>query len=414
MSERGKDRRWNRQKRRALILLVTALAGALTVSVLRFAPRINGSLAGEPRIMRQVAVQVAAALAAEQEGQTPVILAGESPQGCRAVPNATRFDENHVFLVITYSEKMHSFCILQYAPPVGPPNGNAITLTADYGQNYGARFPAPIELVPVGHVFKVLPDFLVTMLDWRTKLNRSDGEIAFDSKTDYSSSGPTSNVGLKLNLFEIRAASARKHERINFALDILFAGLFLATMASLALVWRTHMAYRREILAISGNINLATFLREDLDSFWAHGERIYLAKQAELQAQSRAENAAQREQEEVRERLRYWLDQAGGEEHRKEIEACLERGEIVEMKMLCRELAVRPRTPEERLDSLLESLTEYLSDEELQWYRTQAYDVFERAGFRAAREQIVRAHYALRQAAKALAGSEPSEVDNHE
>jgi hypothetical protein len=73
----------------------------------------------------------------------------------------------------------------------------------------------PVRVVPVGHVFKVLPDFVVSLMDWRTKLPSSGGSIAFNSQTEASSAGPVSNIGLHLNFLEIRAAASRKHEQIN-------------------------------------------------------------------------------------------------------------------------------------------------------------------------------------------------------
>ncbi len=223
---------WRKRKRLSLALSLVFVAGLISCLVLRFVPEINDALSGPPEPMRYVAVQVASSLAAEEHWQAPVMVEGEPTQDCRTIRNARAGDQEQIYFVITYSERMPSFCVIEYAAAAGPEVENAITLDQSTGQNYGAPFQSPVRVVPVGHVFKALPDFVAAMLDWRTQLNRSGGTVPFDSKTDSSYSVPTSNLGLNLDLFKVRADVTRKHHRINRVLDGFLAGLLLGAVVS--------------------------------------------------------------------------------------------------------------------------------------------------------------------------------------
>jgi hypothetical protein len=388
---------WTKRKRLTLGLFFALVAGFLLCLPLRFVPKINDALSGRPEFMRHVASHVAAALAAQQQYQVPVVLAGEEKQDCRLVPNATGFEEQ-IYIVITYSESRHSFCMLQYAPAAGLQEAQVITLTEESGRNYGAPFLSPVKVVPVGHVFKALPDFVMSMLDWRSKLKQSGGTIPFDSKTDASSSAASTTVGLDFNLFDIRAAVAKKHERINLILNFFLAGLLLLIFAAAGANWTIYQRYRSALLAYSCESSIREFVRLDLDSFIADAQQSFRNKQSELQAQARAESIAHRELEELRERLQVLSAMVGDESQRQRIEDCLDRNSAEAMEALCDELGSHSniRTPEDRLALLLESLKEYCDPQRFQEHRTEAQRILESNGFRAAREFVVQAHTDLK------------------
>ena len=388
---------WTKRKRLSLGLLFASVAGFVLCLPLRLVPKINDALSGRPEFMHHVAAHVAAALAAQQQYQVPVLLAGEEKQDCRLVPNATSLEEQ-IYIVVTYSESRHSFCVLQYAPAAGLQGANMITLGEESGRNYGAPFLAPVKVVPVGHVFKALPDFVISMLDWRNELSQSGGTVPFDSKTDVSSSAPFTSASLNFNLFDIRTEVAKKHGRINLVLNLFLAGLLLLTFAAAGVNWAIYRRFRSALLAYGCELSLRQFVRLDLDSFIADAQQSFRTKQSELQAKARAETVARRELEELREKLRVLSALASDERQRQRIADCLHRNSAEAMEALCDELGSHSsiRAPEERLTLLLESLKEYCDPEQFQEYRTEAHRILEFSGFRAAREFVVQAHTELK------------------
>jgi hypothetical protein len=360
--------------------------------------------------MRFTAARVADSLAASWQGQYPVIVQ-EAKQDCRTLPNAQEFSDRQNYFVVTYSEPSHSFCVIQYAPAVGAYAENAITLDENSGQNHGARIFSPARVVPVSHVYKALPDVVISMLDWRNELKRSGDVMTFKSETHASSSMPdTVNVGLNINLFDIRADVARKRNRINIALDVLLGVFVLSTLAAPGLAWRTYRKFNRRCSAYDRRLELKRFLRIDIDSFIRQARRDHHARQAETQTRTRAEDLARREREALRERIKYLLETSRHEGERREIEDCLVRNEPEELKRLSYELETqrRTRTPEERVALLLESLREYCAEEEFQQYAFQAEETLKLSGFRQAREFIVQAHDELKQASREIEESVPA------
>jgi len=393
---------WRKRKRLSLALSLVFVAGLISCLVLRFVPEINDALSGPPEPMRYVAAQVASSLAAEEHWQVPVIVEGAPTQDCRTIRNARAGDQDQIYFVITYSERMTSFCVIEYTAAAGPEVENAITLDQSSGQNYGAPFQSPVRVVPVGHVFKALPDFVTAMLDWRTQLNRSGGTVPFDSKTDSSSSVPTSNLGLNLDLFKVRADAARKHIRINRVLDGFLAGFLLGAVLSVGGTWKSYEGFRRHCLTFDRDVGLWHYLRQDSNSYAGRAQQAYHVRQTERQAQTRAENLALRAQQEARQRLNQMLEIVATEQQRQQIEDCLARGDLEEMKALIQimESQMGSRTPQERLGLLLVSLKDLCSEEEFQSHQHEAFEMLNQLGFRPAREFVVRLNDELREMAR--------------
>jgi hypothetical protein len=393
---------WNRRKRIALVCLVTSVTGLFLCVLLRFVPRMNYLLAGRPAYMQWIAAQVAASLAAQEHWQSPVIVAGETKEDCRMIPNATSFDDQGIFFVVTYTEHSHSFCIGEYALSSSADDINAITLDESSGRNYGAALHTPVRVVPVGHVFKVLPDFVVSLMDWRTKLPSSGGSVAFNSQTEASFAGPVSNIGLNLNSLEIRAAGARKHERINLILDGVLAGLVLMMFASVELSRRTYQAFCRNCAAYNCRVSVWRYVRSDLDELMFRARQEHEFTIGRIHVQARAEESARRDHEELRQRLEAFLEIITDEAQRQEIVQSRQLDDHEQMARLLHDLESRPKTPEERLASLLEPTKEFCSADDFLRHHAEALEVLRALGFRSAREFVVRLHEELRAEARKI------------
>lgn len=405
---------WNVQRRIASVLVLAFIAGLFSSILLRFEPQMSRVLEGRPRYMRHVAEHVGTSLAAQEHLQTPVIVAGEAKQDCRTVPNASSFGDQKIFFVVTYTERSHSFCIIEYGLAADGQAQGVITLSEESGRNYGARIQWPVQVVPIGHVFKVLPDFVMSLIDWRTPLPSSGGNVAFDSQTNVSPAGLVSDIGLNVNFFEIRAALQREHDYSNNLLEIILAGFVLAVFVSIVWMSRIYRVFRLECSAYNGNIGLRQFFSENLDGFILHLERDHRLAIEKSQAQSRAADAARRDDKELRRRLTALLEASTNDVQRQEILDTLNEDSQAKLESLIHRIEIRPRSAEERLSTLLRSLKEYCSTEEFQQHEAEAMELFHTTGFRAARELVVRLHEELRarvrEAEQAEAESERNEA----
>lgn len=397
---------WNVQRRIASVLVLVFMAGLFSFILLRFEPQMNRVFEGRPAYMRHVAEHVGASLAAQEHLQTAVIVAGEAKHDCRTVPNASSFGDQKIFFVVTYTERSHSFCVTQYGLAVDAQAQGVITLSEESGRNYGARIQLPVQVAPIGHVFKVLPDFVVSLIDWRTPLPSSAGNVAFDSQTNVSSAGQVSDTGLDVNFFEIRAALKREHDHSNILLEIILAGLALAVLVSIVWMSRVYGAFRLECSAYNRDINLRQFFSEDLDNFVLHLERDHRLAIEKSQAQSRDADTARRHREELRLRLSALLEGSTDDAQRQEILDTLNEDNHASLESLVHRIGTRPKSSDERLRTLLQSLKEYCRAEELQQHEDEAMELLHTAGFRPAREFVVRLHEELRARAREVEHAE--------
>ncbi|MCI0352621.1 MAG: hypothetical protein L0Z53_24640, partial [Acidobacteriales bacterium] len=92
------------------------------------------------------------------------------------------------------------------------------------------------------------------------------------------------------------------------------------------------------------------------------------------------------------------------EEHVRRIEACRHTEDPGKLKDLLSELReqLAEKTPDEKLNLLLESLKAYCSNEEYLECRDQSFVTLREEGFRAARQQVVEMHKQFRLRAQEL------------
>jgi len=393
---------WQRQKRVCVALLTFTSITLLLGLGARFIPIINDWISGPAQPMHAIAEEGAKAIATATANEYPVIVTKAEDEGCRSAQPVPSPYFDDVVYVLAYSERARSYCLTIYEHfPGGSMGANVVTLNEDMGQNYGRRLPVSVKAVPVKNHLAVYPQRYLSLLYWRAKvvfpltdmtgLNAHGHEFA---PTTQNSTG----MGVELNFQEMRAIVARRHDSVNRALSATLE--MLAVLAVVLALWMgmIYRSFREHGRRYSFAVSLRMYLREDLNAIQELAQRHYLLKQQEIHESLRAENMFKHSVEQAREKLQFLLQSSPDERIRTEIERCLERNQLEEMRHLFRQFQdqASQKTYEERLALLLESLKPYCPVEEFEQYRNQAFTHLDNSGFRQARDFVVRMHDELK------------------
>src|SRR5258707_10482588 len=148
----------------------------------------------------------------------------------------------------------------------------------------------------------------------------------------------------------------------------------------------------------NGSLTFTTYLLNDLGCILARTRTLSIGKQVQFQAISRAERIARRKHAEMRRALAACLETVTKRELRIQIQNCLIKDEVDNMKVLLETILAHPReqSPNERLGCLLEYLKEYCTSEEFQSLSLEAVTIMQRHGFRSARRHVVNIRRDLR------------------
>ncbi len=209
---------------------------------------------------------------------------------------------------------------------------------------------------------------------------------------------------ISVNLLDLRAKLAERHNVVNRALlGVMSAAflVFLYSMTQLRGLYRDALQY---CLTYEHRLVIRDFVANDLAIIGASAQNQYLERHRELQAQEHTAELLRRSKEETRLRLRVLLDTAENDEIRQTIVRCLDGEDLQEMQSLAASLSIQlaQKTPEERLNVLLESLKDYCGSEEFEHCRAEALSIFMAAGFRDAREYVILMHDQFRTRAREL------------
>jgi hypothetical protein len=106
--------------------------------------------------------------------------------------------------------------------------------------------------------------------------------------------------------------------------------------------------------------------------------------------------------EELQGRLRGLLEIANNDAERQKIAQVIERADLAETRQVVQdtEAQLAQATPEERILSLVESVEQFSTPEELTSLRTEAIGILHQSGFRTARSFVVHAHEEFRERAR--------------
>ncbi|HKW75227.1 MAG TPA: hypothetical protein VJN64_06850 [Terriglobales bacterium] len=382
----------------ALCALVLAIA-------LRYVPLINDALSGPPQSMRALAHEFARDLVEAGHGAQPLFVARDEAQQCRKLPLTSNFNEDAIAIIIYYAESTHSLCTVTYAGRVSKEQDSIATLLDPRTmESYGAgQLDGPVKGVPVSYFLKAFPPQLLALLDWHRSWPSGDGTLGVPKLEENRSAVRGSSEGLTMDLKRVRAEVGERHRKVNTLLNGAILLLFVTVVASGGLSLQLYRELRAYRIACGLPLTLPMFFLRPAHNLAAEAAALYREMDQARSVAEKALQARQRRLADARSRLEFLLEREAGQEHRSQIQACLETADPDQMEELADQLLNLPgqRTPEDRLKELLQSLNDLCALEEYEEHRKRAFELLNQGSFRIARDFLVRTHTQLRERARA-------------
>jgi hypothetical protein len=395
-----------KSKRRVVATLCVAAVVLLTLSALRFVPRLNDALAGKPEYVRVLTETFARQLGTQTQMQFPVIVEQNESAPCQAV-NAPSLPDEEIrgtIYLLTYSEGQHLTCMTTYIVPTDASRFSTLrNFTPREGKNYGPALVGTTKAIAEDRMVHVYAPEYLERLHWRygPHFPLSPSEAAsLRSQSYYSGySGakqPGDSVSIDLDYGELRAVAAKRHRKVNVALACLLGG---CTALCLFLVRRLYLVYRASSQCCrlyKSKLTPRTFLRGNITTMLAAGRRQYFERQQQEQVRQREAEKLQTLRETWLKALRSALPNLTDEQLRRRIQDCLEGepNDLEQMKSLWLSVQEQTglKTPADKLGLLLESAKPYCTDEEFLGIRAEAFAILNKSGFRAARTFAITMH----------------------
>lgn len=392
------------QKRRWITSIAISLGIIATSAILRFVPTLDDAISGPPAYMAAFAKITASQIADVLHNQYPVFAVRDEDLKCGGMSekeNAADSDDS--LYVLTFAERSRSLCLTIYGIASDRSTG-AITIGSAVGRNYGRPLTAPVKAVALQRNLTTLTPAYISLFHWRTKLSLSGNIAAAKTERLPSRSADISFADISVNLLDLRAETAKRHNVINNSLlgTILVGCLvFLYSASMLHRLYRTCQQYCR---AHESDLQLREFMRRDVAAIADESQRNYSERQREMHTQAHVKHIAQLERESIRHGLTAILERIGDQTIRKSIQEALENNELPAMQSLLDQLSAQAaqKTPADRLTLLLESLREYCTNEQYARCQAEAFDLLSRTGFRDARDLVVARHDEFRNLIRAM------------
>jgi hypothetical protein len=393
-----------RRKQRALVVFIATGFALLLACMLRLIPGLNDFLAGRPQYAKALTTLMAQEFGKVAQGRFPVLLRGED-DSCNPVPPVEIADDKiaGILYILTYSEKNRFSCMSSFAVPVDPSKfANLQTLQPGAEWAAGPSIDRPIKAIPVARNLHIYPAAYLESLHWRMtpRFPISANEAASLAPKHYESRNPTvppdAHANIDIDFDKARALVRQPHDKTNFGLSLALTCFgFVLLYCALLLIYLYRQSSR--YLRVYGeSLAFSDFLRQDMTQRASLARAKYLEQEHQRQAQQRKEAMEASLRQDLEEKLRFALANLHDESLRKRIEECLNARshDLDGVRQICEEVqeAAGHKTPEERLALLLESITPYCTEDELNACREEALRIFTNSGFREARNYAVAMH----------------------
>lgn len=405
MPDMPEFREVQRRKRRHIALVLGGMVVAIVCTVLRCVPALDDALSGQPAYMDAFANAMARNVAEMLHREYPIIVTRDEHPDCQSVTQERTDNSDDAVYVLTFSEQSRSLCLTVYGIlPAGFNSGSAVTLAPAIGRNYGRSFTAPVKAVALHRNLTTLTPAYLHLLHWRTKFDPSENVRVGRTERFSSQAANISFADLSLNLLDLRAEVAKTHSTINRILLVLICLAVLVVFGSAASIRLLYGRCARYCNTQEYVLRPRDFLTRDVAAIAESARLNYLQRQQQMYAQMRADDILRRTKDEMRQRLELLLNTTGDDSTREDIRQCLERDDSQQIEALLSRLVAQSvqKTPEERLDLLMESFREYCTDDEFVCCQAEVRSVFKRAGFREARDVVVTMHDQFRARAREL------------
>lgn len=394
--------RAERAKRTILVAFGAGLIVLLIASTLRFVPSFNDALSGRPEYLHAIADRMARSLADSTNHELPVLVRQQQEYDCDRTQNVPSRDTDDLYYLFIYSEKAKSLCFITSQPvQTAVRSVSQLLLSGRTDESFGQPLKHDFTAEPIAHFSLTFPDSYLTLLHWRTPVEPARLARAGSAQLRRAipQSMPITDVDISLQLPELRKAVGRRHDAVNLVLSCLMVMSILTVAASVLKSWRLHREMVEECSLYGKELSFREFLTGDLYFVSTEAVRIYRATQEAAAKELRQQTLQKQSLEELQGRLRGLLEIANNDAKRQEIAQAIESGDSAETRQLVQDIEAQltQSTPEERILSLVESVEQFATPEELTSLRTEAIGILQQSGFRAARSFIVRAHDEFRE-----------------
>jgi hypothetical protein len=397
--------RAERTKRAILIAFSASVFILLMASGLRFVPRFDDALSGRPEYLRVIADRMARSLADSTNHELPVLVRQQQAFDCDRTQNVPTRDTDDLYYLFIYSEQTKSVCFITCQPVqtrVG--TANPLMLNGRADESFGQSLKEEVASEPIAHFSLKFPDSYLTLLHWRTPIEPARLARAGSAQLRRAipQSMPLTDVDISLQLPELRKAVARRRDAVNLVLSCLMVISVLTVVASVLTGWRLHREMVQECSRYGKELSFREMLTDDLYFVSAEAARIYRATEEAAAKELRQQMLQKQSLEELQGRLRGLLEIANNDAERQKIARVVERADLAETRqvMQATEAQLTQATPEERILSLVESVEQFSTPEELTSLRTEAIGILHQSGFRTARSFVVHAHEEFRERAR--------------
>jgi hypothetical protein len=407
LADAGQIERLERNKRRIVLALGVSGGVLLAISALRFVPRLNDALSGQPGYIRILTETLARQLASQTQMQSPVIVEEDEHVRCQPVNAASIPDAEMrgTIYLLTFSEQQHLTCITTYVVPTDFARFPTVrSFAPGEGKNYGPTLLGTVKAVAEDRIFHVYAPEYLKRLHWRYKphfpLSPNEAE-SLRSQSFYSGAKPVGNsVSIDFDYAQLRAEIGIRHQELNLALSFVGACCALAFLFSLRRLWLIYRGSSRYCRFYGLKLTPGVFLKENIPRRLNAARLHYFELQHQTQARSREAEKRRALRNGWLESLRSALPNLTDAQLRGRVQECLESElhDLEQVKSLWVEVREQTglKTPVDKLNILLESVKPFCTEEEFLAGRTEAFAIFKKSGFRAARTFAITMHDQLK------------------
>ena len=408
---------YQKQKKVFISIFLTGMSVLILSVCLRTIAPLNDAISGKPQYMRWIADRVARSIAARYANEAAVIVTSDEKTDCRRITDTSVPNPDDLYYIVSYAESTHSLCFVTYANlPKGWGQANSAVLHPNLGRNYGQKLNAPVRAVAVSQFQIIYPLAYLSLLHWRAKIDSSSFRRAANAKFQHwlsSSSQPSDSLDVEIDFASLRADVGRRHSLVN---QVLIASIFGSILLVAFGGYRASSSHRQFAAFLARYhypVSFAAYLRHDLSVLANRARQAYQDEQKRAVEQARAAIIANRSKEAIRERLESIVTTLSEEPKRALVREALARDNVDEMRGLIQQTEgqVGQRSSEEKLTFLLDSLKQYCTDEELDQFCTQAFEILAASGFRDARTFVVSSHDQLHARFKELQEQRMTETE---
>jgi len=397
--------RAERTKRAILIAFSASVFILLIASGLRFVPRFDDALSGRPEYLHVIADRMARSLADNTNHELPVLVRQQQEFDCDRTQNVPARDTDDLYYLFIYSEQTKSVCFITCQPvQARVRTANPLMLNGRADESFGQSLKEEVASEPIAHFSLKFPDSYLTLLHWRTPIEPARLVRAGSAQLRRAipQSMPLTDIDISLQLPELRKAVARRRDAVNLVLSCLIVISVLTVAASVFTGWRLHREMVEECSRYGKELSLRQFLTGDLYFVCADAARTYRLKQEAAARELRQQVLQKQSLEELQGRLRGLLEIANNDTERQKIAQAIERADLAESRQVVQDIEAQltQATPEERILSLVESVKQFSTPEELTSLRAEAIGILQQSGFRTARSFVVHAHEEFRDRAR--------------